>query len=170
MKFFKAFLIVVLLGLASLLIIGVFVPEIDDEFELQVNEPIVTVFAGMMTTNDFPNWVDDLESVERTGGILAMPGSTFQLKFKSHETEQVYTMEILEVKPMKSVRVRLYNDMLDVKMSINMQADALATDMTVFVQIQGEGLISRSMLPLMKSVIMDEIIQDFEAFKQYQER
>lgn len=170
MKFFKALIIVVLLGLASLVLIGVFVPEIDDEFELQINKPIVTVFAGMMNTADYTQWINNLESIERTGGILAMPGSTFDLKFKSHETEQVYKMEILEVTPMNTVRVRLYNDVLDVKLGVRMEADALATDMVVFVQIQGEGLLSRAMLPLMKSVIMDEIVEDFESFKQLQEK
>lgn len=170
MKFFKALIIVVLLGLASLVLIGVFVPEIDDEFELQINKPIVTVFAGMMNTADYTQWINNLESIERTGGILAMPGSTFDLKFKSHETEQVYKMEILEVTPMNTVRVRLYNDVLDVKLGVRMEADALATDMVVFVQIQGEGLLSRAMLPLMKTVIMDEIVEDFESFKQLQEK
>lgn len=169
MKFFKAFLVVVLILIAGLLLIGVFVPEIDDEIELQVDKPIVTVFAGMMNTNGLPEWVDNLESVNRTGGILAMPGSTFELNFKNHETVDVYTMEILEMKPMKSVRLRLYNDMLDVKMSVNFEADGPKSDLGVFVQIKGEGLVTRAMLPLMKSVIMEEIEQDFKNFKQLQE-
>ena len=169
MKFLKAFIVVVLLLLAGLLLLGVFVPEIDDEVELQINKPIVTVFASMMNTNDLTQWVDDLETVEQTGGILAMPGSTFNLSFRSNETTQVYKMEILEMQPMKSVRFRLYNEMMDVEMSINFKADALATDLKVFTQIKGEGLVVRAMLPLMKSVIMEEIEQDFENFKQLQE-
>jgi uncharacterized membrane protein len=170
MKFLKAFIVVVLLLLAGLLLLGVFVPEIDDEVELQVNKPIVTVFASMMNTNDLTEWIDDLESVEQTGGILAMPGSTFNLNFRSNETTQVYKMEILEMQPMKSVRFRLYNEMMDVEMSINFEADGLATDLRVFTQIKGEGLVVRAMLPLMKSVIMEEIEQDFENFKQLQEK
>lgn len=170
MKFLKAFIVVVLLLLAGLLLLGVFVPEIDDEVELQVNKPIVTVFASMMNTNDLTEWIDDLESVEQTGGILAMPGSTFNLNFRSNETTQVYKMEILEMQPMKSVRFRLYNEMMDVEMSINFETDGLATDLRVFTQIKGEGLVVRAMLPLMKSVIMEEIEQDFENFKQLQEK
>ena len=169
MKFIKALIVVVLLMLAGLLLIGVFVPEIDDEIELQVNEPIVTVFAGIMNTAAFPDWVDNLESVEQTGGVLAMPGSTFLLNFRSNETTEVYNMEILELKPMKLVRVRLHNEIMDVEMSVNFKADALATDLDVFVQIKGEGLLARAMLPLMKSVILEEIAQDFENFKKLQE-
>jgi uncharacterized membrane protein len=169
MKFLKAFFVVVLLLVAGLLLVGVFVPEIDDEIELQVNAPIITVFAGMMNTADLPNWVDDLESVEQTGGLLAMPGSTFKLHFKSKEMEEVYNMEILEMKPMKSVRFRLYNDKMDIEMSMGFEADALATDLHVFVQIKGDDLLTRAMLPLMKGVIMEALAQDFENFKQLQE-
>ena len=169
MKFLKAFIVVALILIAGLLLMGVFIPEIDDEIELQVNRPIITVFAGMMNTADMTVWVDDLESVEQTGGLLAMPGSTFKLHFKSKETEEVYNMEILEMKPMKSVRFRLYNEMMDVEVSVNFEADGLTTDLDIFIQIKGESLLTQSMLPLMKSVIMEEITQDFENFKQHQE-
>lgn len=169
MKFLKAFIVVVLLFIAGLLLIGVFVPEIDDEIELQVNAPIVTVFAGMMNTSDYPQWIEGLETLERKSGILAMPGSTFELTFRSHETDAVYKMEVLEMKPMKATRVRLYNDMMEVEMSVNFEADALATDLDVFVQIKGESVLTRAMLPLMKGVIMEEIEQNFENFKQLQE-
>lgn len=170
MKFLKAFLVVVLILLAGLTLMGVFIPEIDDEMEVQVNEPIITVFAGMMNTNDLTEWVDDLESVNETGGILAMPGSTFELTFKSHETTQVYNMEILEMKPMKSVRFRLFNDKLDIETGVNFKADGItATDLEIFVQIKGEDFLTRAMVPLMKSVIMEAIEQDFQNFKQLQE-
>jgi len=169
MKFLKAFLAVVLILIAGLFFIGVFVPEIDDEIELQVDKPIVTVFAAMMNTNGLVEWVDNLESVNRTGGILAMPGSTFDLNFKSHETDDVYTMEILEMIPMKSVRLRLYNEMMDVEMNVNFEAEGPKTDLGVLVQIRGEGIVTRAMLPLMKSVIMEEIEKDFQNFKQLQE-
>jgi hypothetical protein len=169
MKFLKAILVVALVGIASLLLIGVFVPEIDDEIELQVNEPVIHVFAGMLNTAEFVNWVQDLESIERTGGILAMPGSTFDMRFKSAETSQDYKLEILELSPMSSVKVRMYNDVLDIRMTVNFEADALATDLLVYVQIKGNGLVARSMIPLMKSVIMDEIRHDLESFKRLQE-
>ena len=144
-------------------------PEIDDQMDMQVNRPIITVFAGMMNTADLTEWVEGLESVEQTGGLLAMPGSTFKLHFKSSEMEEVYDMEILDMKPMKSVRFRLYNDKLDIEFSISFEANALATDVHIFIQMKGEDLLTRSMLPLMKSVIMEQIYQDFERFKLYQE-
>ena len=133
MKFIKAITVILLLCAAVLLMIGVFVPEIDDEIEMNINAPIVGVFAEMMNTSDLSKWVDGLESVERTSGILAMPGSTFELHFKDKETEVVYTMEILEIVPLQSIRYRLYNDMLDVEINTNMKMDGLSTDLDVFV-------------------------------------
>ena len=169
MKFFKAILITVLLGIGVLLMIGVFVPEIDEEIEIQVNRPIITVFASMLNTNDLTEWVDGLTKVEQTSGILAMPGSTFKMYYQTKETETVYDMEILELKPMKSVKFRMFNDMMDVLVSVQFKADGLATDITVYTQVKGQGLPVKCMLPLMKSVIMDQIEQDFENFKTLQE-
>jgi hypothetical protein len=169
MKFIKAFIVVVLLGLACMLLIGVFVPEIDDEVELKIDRPIITVFAGYVNTQDATLWINDLESIQRTSGVLAMPGSTFELTFRSKETKGVYTLEVIELVPMKSIRCKLYNDMLEMEINTNFEADGLATDMNVFVQMKGSGIVSRSMLPLMKSVVMDEVRQNFENFKDHQE-
>lgn len=169
MKFFKAFLIVLLLCTAVLLFLGVFVPEIDEEFEFKVEAPIVTVYAGMMNTDDLQVWVNGLQQVERTGGILAMPGSTFDLHFEGKETDVIYQLEILEMVPLQSLKYRVYNDMLDIEVSNHFEVDGLTTNMDIFVQVKGKGLLVKSFLPLMRSVVMDEFEQNFEGFKQLQE-
>lgn len=170
MKFLKALVVVVLLGIAALIMIGVFVPEVDEDVEIHVNQPIVTVFAGMMNTQGLPKWVDGLETVERTGGFLAMPGSTFKLKFEDAETSETYELEILEVQPMRSVKFELASELMEIDGTINFQADGTGTDVSVYLQMCGTGLLERSILPLMKSVIADEIEQNFKNFKELQEQ
>lgn len=170
MKFFKAFLFVLLICTAALLFIGVFVPEIDEEFEFNVKAPIVQVYAGMMNTDDLKDWVGGLYEIERTEGFLAMPGSTFKLHFKSKETEHVYHLEILEMVPLRSLKYRLYNDMLEIEVSNNFEVEGLTTNMDIFVQVKGKGLLIKSFLPLMRSVVMDEFQQNFESFKHLQEQ
>lgn len=170
MKFFKALFIVALLFAAVLLMIGVFVPEIDEEINLTIEAPIVTVYAGLMNTDDLTEWVEGLEKIERTGGILAMPGSTFDLYFKSTETEVKYELEIIELVPLKSMKYKLYNDMMEIEVSTHFEINGLSTDMEIFVQAKGKGLLVRSFLPLMKSVVMDEIRENFMAFKRLQEQ
>lgn len=170
MKFFKAFLFVLLLCTAVLLFLGVFVPEIDEEFEFKVEAPIVTVYAGMMNTDDLKVWVNGLQEVERTGGILAMPGSTFDLHFEDKETDVIYQLEILEMVPLQSLKYRVYNDMLDIEVSNHFEVDGFTTNMDIFVQVKGKGLLVKSFLPLMRSVLIDEFQQNFEGFKQLQER
>lgn len=170
MKFLKGFIIAVFFGIALLLLVGVFVPAIDQQVEVRVEKPMMSVFAGMLNAQDLPEWVVDLESVERTGGFLAMPGSTFTLHFKGKETESVYTLEILEVVPMESVRFRMYNDLVDMEANIKLEADGGATDVNAFFRIKGQGLTERSLLPLLKSVIADEIALNFQNFKELQEQ
>jgi uncharacterized protein YndB with AHSA1/START domain len=170
MKFFKAITVVILLSVGVLLMIGVFVPEIDEEITTDINAPIVKVYAGIMNTDAMTTWVDDLVEVERTSGVLAMPGSKFKLHFKSKETEQTYDMEVLEIVPLQSLKLRIENDMVDVVVSMHFAADGLTTKLDTYVQIKGKGLLLKSFLPLMKSVVTEEIAQDFENFKILQEK
>lgn len=169
MKFLKAFFVVVLLVISALLIIGVFVPEIDEQVNVTVEQPIISVYAGMLNTQGFPKWMEDLERVERTSGFLAMPGSTFTLYFKNKETAGTYTLEILEVVPMKSVRCRMYNEMIEMEANINFESNGPTTDIDAFFQIKGQTLVERAMLPLMKTVLEEELKQHFLNFKKLQE-
>ena len=170
MKFFKAVTVVILLSVGVMLLIGVFVPEIDEEISTEIRAPLVQVYGGVMNTENMTMWMDDLVEVERVSGVLAMPGSQFKLHFKSKETEQVYDMEILDIVPLKSLKLKLENDMLEIVISMRFTAGGLTTKLDTYVQIKGKGLLVKSFLPLMKSVVTEEIAQDFENFKVLQEK
>lgn len=170
MKFLKAFVAVLLLIIATLFLIGFFVPEVDGELETRIERPVIQVFAGMMSVQNAPDWVVGLERIERTSGFLAMPGSTFTLYYTGTETEVTYTLEIIEVIPMESVKFKLYNEMLEFEITIRFEADGLATIVRSYVQMKGKDQLSRSFLPLLKSSIMEVGKDNFEAFKQLQEQ
>lgn len=170
MKFVKVILGVFLMLAAALLLIGVFIPEVDEQFETRIERPIVLVFASMLNTNDLPNWIKGLEQVKRTSGILAMPGSTFELYYRSEETEVMYEVEVVEMKPLRSVKFNMNSELMDMDISIKFEADGLATIVTTYIQAKGNGLVSRSFLPLMKSVVMEEAKENLETFKQLQEQ
>jgi hypothetical protein len=170
MKFFKALLVVSLLCTFVLVLIGVFIPEVDEVFEMNVDAPIVSVYAGMMNSGDMAEWIGDLQNIERTGGILAMPGSTFDLHFVSKETEMVYQLEVLEMVPLKSIKYRLHNDMLEIEVSTKFGINGLSTDMKTFVQVKGNDFLVKCFLPLMRSVVMDEFENNFQRFKELQEQ
>ncbi len=170
MKFLKALLVVILILISGLLLIGVFVPEVDDDFEITVNRPVVQVFAAMVNLNSATDWVIGLDSIQHTSGFLAMPGSEFTLYYSGAETNVVYTMEVLKVVPMESVQFRLYNEMFEFVVSVKFEADGMSTKMDTYVQIKGQDLITRSFLPLLKSSIMEVGKDNFKAFKQLQEQ
>ncbi len=170
MKFVKAILSIALLIIAVLLLIGVFVPEVDDHFEVRIDRPLVGVYASMLNTQHLEEWVTWVDSVERTGGILAMPGSTFNLHYRADETPSVYELRIIEMVPLQSVKFSLEDDGLEIKTSVRFSADGLSTGLDVFIQAKGRGIVARSFLPLMKSVLMEEVRSDFENFKRLQEQ
>jgi hypothetical protein len=169
-KFLKAFLGVILLIVAVLLLIGVFIPEVDEQFETRVDRSVVAVYAGMLNPNDLPKWIKGLDEVKQTGGVLAMPGSTFDLFYRSKETDVVYKLQILEMMPLQSVKLKMYNEMMELEVSIKFEADGPATNITTYIQAKGSSIVGRSFLPLLKSVLMEEAKQNLDNFKQLQEQ
>lgn len=153
----------------GLVLIGVFVPEVDDQFETHIDKPIVQVFAGFLDVQSSPKWVGGLDHVERKSGFLAMPGSEFTLHYSGTETDVVYTLEVVEVVPMESVRFNLYNDKIEFDVNVKFKADGLSTDVDTYVQIKGRDFLSRAFIPLMKSSIMDVGKDNLNSFKQYEE-
>ncbi len=170
MKFLKAFLVVLLLIVAVLLLIGVFVPEVDDQFETRIDRPVIQVYAAMANLQRAPEWVVGLDSVVQTAGFLAMPGSTFKLYYSGKETNTIYDMEVLEMMPLESVKFKLTNNEFEFDVTINFERDGMATNLDVYVQMKGKDLLSRSFLPLMKSAVMDVGKENFEALKKLQEQ
>jgi uncharacterized protein YndB with AHSA1/START domain len=170
MKFLKAFLVVLLLIVSVLLLIGVFVPEVDDQFETRIDRPVIQVYAAMANLQRAPEWIVGLDSVVQTGGFLAMPGSTFKLYYSGKETNTVYDMEVLEMMPLESVKFKLTNDEFEFNVAVNYERDGLSTNLDVYVQMKGKDLLSRCFLPLMKSAIMDVCKENFEALKKLQEQ
>ena len=170
MKFLKAFLVVLLLLVAVLLLIGVFVPEVDDQFETRIDRPVIQVYAAMANLQRAPEWVVGLDSVVQTAGFLAMPGSTFKLYYSGKETNTIYDMEVLEMMPLESVKFKLTNNEFEFDVTINFERDGMSTNLDVYVQMKGKDLLSRSFLPLMKSAVMDVGKENFEALKELQEQ
>lgn len=170
MKFLKAFLVVVLIIVSALLLIGVFVPEVDDQFETEIDKPVMQVYASMLNMSRATEWVIGLDRVAQTSGFLAMPGSEFQLYYSGAETKVVYTLEVLELVPLQSVKFKLYNEMFEFNVSVQFKPDGLKTVLDTYVQVKGKGLLTRSFLPLIKSPIMEVGKDNFEAFKQLEEK
>lgn len=170
MKLLKATLVAVLLIVSTLLLTGVFIPELDDEFEFKIDRSVMLVYAGMANLQQAPLWVEGLDSVEQTDGFLSMPGSSFKLYYSGKETSVVYNMEVLEMVPLKSVKFKLYNDMFEFTVSIIFEADGSGTILNTYVQMKGKGIIPRSFLPLLKSSIVEVGKDNFNGLKQLQEQ
>lgn len=170
MKIVKAALIVILLIISILLLVGVFVPEVDDEFEVTINRPLMEVYAGMANLQRAPEWVVGLDSVHQTSGFLAMPGSTFKLYYSGEETKVVYTMEVLGMEPLQSVKIKLFNEMFEFDVSVKFKAEGMTTVLNTYVRMKGKSLVTKSFLPLLKTSIMQVGKDNFKALKQLQEQ
>lgn len=170
MKVIKATLVVLLLIVSALILVGVFVPEVDDECDIKINRSVIEVYAAMANMQQAQQWVIGLDSVKQTSGFLAMPGSTFKFYYSGKETKDVYDMEVLEMVPLQSVKFKLSNEMFEFVISLKFESEGAGTIINVYSQMKGKGLVARSFLPLLKSSISESGMDNLEAFKQLQEK
>jgi|GEM_PF-1080791 len=170
MKFIKALLLVLLVLAGGLLLLGVFMPEIDFTVKTSIKRPSVAVFASVIDPNAMPEWIDGLESIERKSGILSFPGSTFELIVKEKEMKTRYMMEVLEVMPLEHVKVKMTNDNVNIESSMKLIANGLDTDVELYVQIKGQDLLSRAFIALLQSSIADDTQAKLDNFKRFQEQ
>jgi hypothetical protein len=170
MRFVKAMLVVLLVLTSSLLLIGVFMPEVDFTVKTTVERPSVAIFASVIDPSTLPQWIEELESVERESGILSFPGSTFQLTMKEKETVTTYLMEVVEIMPVDKLKVRLTNDNAQVDATMKLLANGADTDVELYVQIKGSDLLSRAFIALMQSSIKDQTQNKLDALKRLQEQ
>lgn len=170
MRFIKALLLVLLVCVSCLLLLGVFMPEVDFMVKTSVKRPSVAVFASVIDPNSMPEWIDGLESVERKSGILSFPGSTFELIVNEKEMKTRYLLEILEVMPLDYVKVKMTNDNVNIETSMKLIPNGLDTDVEMYVQIKGQDLLSRAFIALMQSSIADDTQAKLDNFKRFQEQ
>lgn len=164
MKTFRSIIVVVLLALAALVVTSVFVPRVDAEFTTSDDRQPAVCFVSMLNIQAMPDWVEGLERVERKSGILAEPGSSFQLYFSGSETSGLYTMELLDVKPMSEVKVVVSNDMLEMLMTQQFEKALNGTVLRTSMQLRGRSFLARAFIPFFKTVIVDEMKQNMENF------
>lgn len=170
MKFLKASIVVVLLSVAVLLFIGVFVPVVDDEFEVTIHRPVMQVYATMANMQQAPQWVVGLDSVKQTNGFLALPGSVFTLYYSGNDINNTYQMEIVKMVPLQSVKFKLHNSILEFDVSIKFTSEGNGTKLNTYIQMRGKGLLARSFLPLLKSSISQVAKDNFQELKKLQEQ
>ncbi|MCF8257687.1 MAG: hypothetical protein K9J06_09045 [Flavobacteriales bacterium] len=161
-------------GLALLLIVvglatyGLLTPTITHTFDVTVNRPIIPVFAKLVSVNDMPQWVRGLETVEARGFniIPGFPMGSYDLHYGSATVRDYFQMDILNIDPLQSAKVRLSNDMMEIECMAVFTAQGDSTVMSLQAVAKGKGLVARMALPYVKWRLRSETEENVARFKE----
>lgn len=156
MKIVKFLLLLVLLVVVAGLVTAFAVPEIEYTVSVDVDAPPEAVWAAFHDPTQTTTWVEGLESVEHVSGEPLSAGAEYRMVFDEDGRKVVFdeTLEVVEA-PDRFVFTTTH-EMMDMRAETTFEPnDASGTTIESHVTMRGKGLVTRAMMPLMESHIVE---------------
>lgn len=160
-------------ALLGLLVVGGFVayglatPCITEKTKITIDLPIVSTYSRLLAVDDLPNWLQGLEKVEaREKSVFpGLPSGSYDLMFNDRTFSNEMQLEVLDIQPLRSVKIRLSNEDVEIECTLICDADGLETDIAAESVVRGKTLAARVILPFMKRRLLKEKNDNLRRFK-----
>jgi len=167
MKFLKIILGIVLLTGVGLLLIGVFIPETHYELEVKVERPRQEVFSIFNDPETMPHWIEGFKSMERLSGEQGRNGATYRMTVLNDGKEISVTQNVVKQIAAESCEYLVTDENMNNKVLITFTDDGTGTVIRVSKYFKGRKMLSRCMLPLLKSSLYEQDVRQFNMLKAY---
>lgn len=159
--------LVLLLLLGGLAGYGLLTPTIEHSFEVTVDRSVIPVFTRLVAVNDMPKWVRSLERVEPIGfnPIPGLPMGSYDLFYSKGLSSRQFRMDVLEVDPINTVKVRMGNDMMELECTATFTPQGDRTLMSLHSLTRGKVLLTRMALPFFIWRLRKETEENIANFK-----
>jgi hypothetical protein len=169
-KFIRYALIVLLVITVVFFSLGFFKPQLTLQNTVEVKSSLNHSFAVFENVNKMKDWMPGFKSIELTGGLPFMPGSTYKLVMDDNgkRIEMKETLTALRTNEIFSFT--LENDVVYSEVVVHFSGDDKRTTITADTKISGKNMFWRSMLVFAKGSIADKQQKMYEAMKAVIER
>ncbi len=156
-----------LVAFAALAVYGLLTPTITHKFSVQINRPVIPVFTKLASVNDMPQWIRGLDRVEPKGFHIlpGLPTGSYDLFYSKGTLRREFQLDILNVDPLSSVKVRMSNDLMEIDCTARFSADRGSTILKLEAVAKGKGVLARMMLPLAKWRLESETEENIHRLK-----
>ncbi len=156
--------IIAVLAIAFLLI-GVFVPTFTYESRVEINAPVEHTFAIFNDESRMGEWLNGFKSIETLSGGPNQVGSKFRLTFVQRGEEMVMLEELTAFKENEQCRFTIDNDVLVSEVDVRFTDNGESTGLAARTTVTGKGAIWKSLLPLFKSMMLEETQSNYGRLK-----
>ncbi len=165
MKYFKVFLIIVVLISVGFILIGVIVPKISYETTITTNKPVEETWDMFSDTELMAEWMQGFKSKKVLSGDATTPGSTYEVIIVQNDEEYVMTETLVEYKEDELYVFTIENDILLSKQEVHFKSDGDGTIVTEKSVTEGKSLIMKSIISLTKSIFQKNSDEKYNSFK-----
>lgn len=165
MKILRGIFVVILILLVGFYAIGFFVPQIEIETSVEVNQPVEKSFAVFMDEKYMQDWLMNLKSVETVSGEPNTVGSKYRLTFLEEGREISVTEEVTAYRKNEEFAFHMEHESLNSDVRVLFSPSPAGTQITMLNETRGNDWFMRSMLPLMQSHMSERQERNFNQLK-----
>lgn len=171
MKFFRIFTFSAGFLILLYICIGLLSPRTTYSTSLLVEKPDSTTFRMFTDTGNYRYYISSFRSVEHVSGNGVEKGSQYRLLFHGESDNYFLLQTITEVVENKYFAFTYENHMMTSENYVIFSEKAAGlTEVSIKTSIQGKGLITRSMFPIIKSKMIKQSMAEYRKLKSYIEK
>lgn len=153
MKFLKYAAIIILLLVVVFLGMGLLTPSISYENTITIDKPVKEAWAVMADESKLPDWIDGYKRMEHVSGIPNTVGAVSNVYIEDRGEEMIMKETITALQPNKKMAMTFTADFMNMDYEMNLEEKEGKTYIVTKSTTTGNGMISKSMISLMKSAM-----------------
>jgi hypothetical protein len=156
-----------ILAVSGIVGYGLLTPSITEHTEVTVRLPLAPTYSRILDIDDLSEWLQGLEEVKsREKNIFpGIPAGSYDLRFSDRAFNNEMQLDVLDIEPLESVKVRLHNDHIEILCTLTLKAYGSATDISAKSVVSGKSLLAKVVLPHMKKRLLKEKNDNLNRFK-----
>lgn len=153
MKILKYVLGILAILIIAFLLFGMLKSEIAYDCEVTVDKPLAESWAVSQDDSKMSSWLEGFEKIEPVSGTPGTVGSVSDIHFVTNGEAMVIRETITEIVPNESVAMSFTSDFMNMDYKLAMTSADGKTKIKSSTTCKGNGIISKSMVALMKGAM-----------------
>lgn len=165
MKVFSRILGTIVLFFVAFFLIGVFVPSVSYDFEVEINRPTNEVFQALTDSEMLPQWISGLQTLELVDGKTGNSGAVYTMTVNDGAQSVEFEETILRFEPDSVLAYSLESKSVSGSVTVKCRERTANTALFVHTELKGNVWFTRSFLPLFKKSLIDRNTEDYRSLK-----
>lgn len=133
--------------------------------QIEIARPVKEVYAVISNPEKATEWITGLKKIEAISGTPGQVGAESKYTFEERGKEVVFYEKMLEVQPESHFSFHLTSDAVDMESKTVLKSNGDRTIVQMHNKVNGNNLMTKLALPLMKGVMKKRQMQDLQQLK-----